>query len=86
MSFFLQVDLSRQCIVRSSGVAIVFDIDSFNKERLLLGKTLIEDLDCLGSILLIDWCTGLDDIGLTLKESDKITCFEEARAITHPWL
>ena len=56
----LNVNLSRQLIIKPDGRTIPFEVDPFNKRRLL---------------------EGLDQIGLSVADIDKITAYERERGI-----
>ncbi|QIL78724.1 3-isopropylmalate dehydratase small subunit [Diaphorobacter sp. HDW4A] len=66
----LTIDLDRQVIVRSQGDEIPFDVIPF-------------DVIPFRKYCLLN---GFDDIGLTLRHTDKIKSYEAARLASKPWL
>jgi 3-isopropylmalate dehydratase small subunit len=56
---------------------------------MLLGESLYSHVPaqaCSDHVMICVRVAGLDDIGLTLQDDEKISRFEEARAASHPWL
>ena len=78
------MDLERQVIFRTNGAQIPFEIDPFNKERLLLGKKITHLQE--QALKAVANAAGLDDIGLTLQDEEKISSYEAIRAAKRPWL
>tara|TARA_B100001093_G_C26573162_1_gene903864 strand:- start:48 stop:698 length:651 start_codon:yes stop_codon:yes gene_type:complete len=65
IKYELTIDIQSQTITTPDGKVFKFDINSSDKERIIL---------------------GYDDIGLTLKLSEKITSYENKMKIKKPWM